>query len=128
MKLFSEEWAQGLEEALNADPKFQKASRKRTDTLRFRVEGGGGDGSDVVYHLVLNKGETQVKLGDPGDADATFSMDLDSALKMSQGKLNGQQATMAGKLKADLPMPKLIALAPVLDARQKVEKTLPIEA
>ncbi len=127
MKLLSEEWAAALTTALNEDDGFRGAAQGRSDVIAYRVSTPGED--EVVYSLSLNDGEASVKLGEPErKADLTIQLDRETALKMSQGGLKGQQASMTGRVKLDVPLEAMISFGPLLDTRQVVEMQLPVEA
>jgi putative sterol carrier protein len=125
MKWLSQEWADALTAALNADEDFRKAAKGRDVVLRYQhVEGPDGD---LTYAMTLADGEATVALGEPADADITFTMKHADAARITRGEINSQQAAMGGQIKTDVNPMKVMRIVPVLQARERVEGALDVE-
>ncbi|TXR53581.1 SCP2 sterol-binding domain-containing protein [Reinekea thalattae] len=56
---------------------------------------------DQIYHLVINNGQCKTAKGAHPDPSITLFMDLDTFNELISGELNGMQAFMSGKLRAE---------------------------
>ncbi len=126
MKWLSQEWADGLTEALNADAGFQKAASGRNDAIRYLfVE--TPEGGEQSYGMTIADGVVSVSLEDPAEPDITFTSKFADGARIARGELSSQQAAMGGQIKADVNPMKVMKIVPVLQAREAVEKELAVE-
>ena len=106
VKFLSAEWAQAVEDALNAHPGFKNAIGNSDLALQFNVT--GTPEGDTAYYLKSSGGATSLTLGTVDDADVTIGQTYDTASAIAQGDLNTQTAFMTGKLKVAGNLAKLM--------------------
>lgn len=80
-----------LEKALEADGEKIVAGVKAV--FQFKVKDGNN------YWVDLKNGKGCMKKGEEGKADCTIMIGDDDMVGLAQGKLNGMQAFMQGKMK-----------------------------
>merc|ERR1712224_21018 len=73
-------------------------------------------GPDAKILLDLKNGAGSAKIGEEGKADVTITMKDADMVAMAQGKLDGMQAFMGGKLKIKGNMMLAQKLGPILEA------------
>jgi putative sterol carrier protein len=105
-KFLSEEWAQGVTDALNSHEGFKNAIGAAVLGIQFQVE-DAPDG-EVNYYLSTSGGTSSMTLGELEAADVTVKQSYDTATAISKGELNTQTAFMTGKLKVSGNLAKLM--------------------
>lgn len=111
VKFLSEEWAQGLKQKLNADPKFQAGAKDKSARVQQVITRPEGD---INYWVLLSDGEVDFGVGMIDEADATVTQSYETAAGMAQGKVNPVTAFMLGKIRVTGNVAQLMALQSVL--------------
>jgi putative sterol carrier protein len=96
VKFLSEEWAEALKAALNADEAFRAAAGSSSARIQQVIT---QDGGETRYWIVIADGGIDMGLGDLDTADATITESYDVAVALSKGELNAVTAFMTGKIK-----------------------------
>jgi len=96
VKFLSEEWAQGLKDALNANEAFRTAAGATAARIQQIIT---GDGGDTHYWITIEGGVIDMGVGDLENADATITQSYDTGVALATGKLNAVTAFMTGKIK-----------------------------
>ena len=126
VKFLTEEWAQAVTDALNANEGFKRAAGSSTARLQ-QVVTGTPEG-EKKYWFTLEGGQAQVGIGDvTGTPDATVTQDYDTAVKLSKNELTGMAAYMSGKLRISGDMMKMMQLQGVLGQLPASLKDLDVE-
>jgi putative sterol carrier protein len=107
VKFLSEEWAQALKEALNADEAFTAAAAATPARLQQVIT---GDGSETRYWIVIADGTIDMGLGEIDNPDATITQGYESAVALAKNELNPVTAFMTGKIKIAGNMGLLLSL------------------
>ncbi len=107
VKFLTSEWAQGLQDTVNAHEGFRNAISNVDLALQFVVTDVPDQG-DYHYYIAIADGSAAVAEGDLESPHATITNDYDTAEKISKGELNTQMAFMTGKLKVAGDMGKLM--------------------
>jgi putative sterol carrier protein len=108
VKFLSEEWAQAVQEALNANQSFRAAAGSQSTSVQQVVNGPDGE---TKYWFSLSGGEASLGIGDaPGPVDATITQDYDTAVALMKNELSGTAAYMSGKLRVSGDLMKLMQL------------------
>lgn len=97
VKFLSAEWAQELEERLNANPTFTQAIGSQSVKIQ-QVITGGADGT-TQYWLRLENGRVDLGVGELQGPDATITQDYDSAVALARSELNPVTAFMTGRIR-----------------------------
>ncbi len=108
VKFLSAEWAQELEERLNANPTFTQAIGSQSVKIQ-QVITGGADGT-TEYWLRLENGRVHLGVGELEGPDATITQDYDSAVALARSELNPVTAFMTGRIKITGNMMVLMGL------------------
>jgi putative sterol carrier protein len=124
VKFLTEEWAQAVTEALNANDAFKQAAAGKTVKIQNVVAAPDGE---QRYFLDLEGGTAKVSMGDLPDAEATLSSDYDTAAAMSRNELNATAAYMSGKLKIQGDLMKLMQLQGLFNTLPQAIKTIDVE-
>ena len=140
-RFWSEAFIEAYVEALNADPGFQKAARRFSDTITLRCL-DAPDGKDVSATYAIQQGEvTNVQLWiedapsdelrsapfDRHDALARATASYPTWIKLDTGELNAVGALASPDYKIEGPKLKIMTNMGVLnamsDVSSKMEKT-----
>lgn len=97
-KYLSEEWGKKVEEALNADPAFQEATKGVQLTLQ-QVVNGVPDVGEVKYYYEFSDGSLHYSPGEAAKADAKLTQNYETAAALNTGELTSQQAFVQNKVK-----------------------------
>jgi putative sterol carrier protein len=124
VKFLTEEWAQAVTEALNANDAFKQAAGGKTVKIQNVVAAPDGE---KRYFLDLEDGTAKVSMGDLPDAEATLSSDYDTAAAMSRNELNATAAYMSGKLKIQGDLMKLMQLQGMFNTLPEAVKGIEVE-
>lgn len=114
VKFLSEEWAQAMAEAVNADSTFQSVADGVELTVQQEVS-GAPDG-DVKYFIGIKDGQAFAEIGEGEGADLTVSQDYDTAVAIAKGDLNLQNAFMQGKVRVTGNLAKAMQYQPQLQS------------
>src|SRR4051794_7016616 len=95
-RFLSDEWLEDLRAAASTD-EARDAAGDIDLTLR-QVVTGGPDG-DVQYTVAVAGGVVDVRPGNGGPADATFTEDYATAAAVHRGDLAPQEAFMTGRIR-----------------------------
>jgi putative sterol carrier protein len=106
VKYLSEDWAKMAQEALNSNESFKSAISSIQLIVQQNVT--GAPEGDTSYFLKLDGGQAQMGIGETEGPDVTITQDYDTAVAISKGELNAQNAFMTGKLKVAGNMAKLM--------------------
>jgi len=106
IKYLSQEWIDEVSKALAAHTGFQEAIARAKLGLTFVV--GDAPQGEVHYHFDIADGGCQVGMGDAENADATIKLPYQTAIALSKGDLNVQAAFIAGKLKVEGNLAKIM--------------------
>lgn len=96
VKYLSDEWANAMQSAVNADDGFQKVAGGVSLGVQQNVT-GGPDG-DVTYHMGIKDGAAFCAIGALDGADLTINQTYDTAVAIAKGELNLQNAFMQGQI------------------------------
>jgi putative sterol carrier protein len=106
VRFLSSEWAQAVNDALNAHQGFLGAIGSADLGIQFETtEAPEGD---VSYYLRTGGGSAELALGKIDPADVTVGQTYETAMAISKGDLNTQTAFMTGKLKLSGNLAKLM--------------------
>ncbi|MDP9327245.1 MAG: SCP2 sterol-binding domain-containing protein [Actinomycetota bacterium] len=111
VKFLSEEWAEALKTALNADEAFRTAAASSSARIQQVIT---QDGGDTRYWIVIADGTIDMGIGDLYTVDATITESYDSAVALSKGELNAVTAFMTGKIRIAGNMGMLMGLQAAL--------------
>merc|ERR1719262_1257849 len=107
--------SQALFDAIQAAMKAKGPEMVKMGGAVFQlVVSDGGDGGKLV--LDLKNGSGSAKVGEDGKADVTITMADADMVAMAEGKLDGMQAFMGGKLKIKGNMMLAQRLGGILEA------------
>lgn len=112
VKFLSEEWAEALKTALNADEAFRSAAGSSSARIQQVITQDGGE--ETRYWIVIADGGIDMGIGDLDTVDATITESYDSAVALSKGELNAVTAFMTGKIKIAGSMGTLMGLQAAL--------------
>ena len=125
MKFLSEEWAQAVQDALNANDAFKSAAGSQNAKIQQVVNGPDGE---IRYWFTLAAGEARLGVGEaPEPVDATITQDYDTAVALSKNELSGTAAYMSGKLRVSGDLMKLMQLQGALGQMPTALKDLDVE-
>ena len=118
MRYLSLEWIEALSAAAAANPGMQHAAG--TCTIRATNVVTGTPEGDVVYHLEAADGRLSIGAGAAHPEDLRFTQDWETAIGVSLGTLNVNDAIMQGRLRFEGDPEKLMANQPVFLALNAV--------
>jgi putative sterol carrier protein len=107
VKFLSEEWAEALKAALNADEAFRTAAGSSSARIQQVIT---QDGEETRYWIVIADGAIDMGIGDLDPVDATVTESYGSAVALSRGDLNAVTAFMTGKIRIAGNMAMLLGL------------------
>lgn len=111
VKFLSEEWAEALKTALNADEAFRTAAGASSARIQQVITQESGE---TRYWIVIADGAIDMGIGDLESVDATITESYESAVALSTGELNAVTAFMTGKIKVAGNMGMLLGLQAAL--------------
>ena len=107
IKFLTEEWINGVNEALSTHDGFKAAAAGIDLGLQFAVS-GAPEGCIEQYYLKLDAGSPSAASGEIEGSDVGISSDYETSAAISKGELNTQTAFMTGKLKVTGNLAKLM--------------------
>lgn len=124
MRFLSQEWADALQAACNADPAFRTAAAGHTVTIQQVIAGAEGD---THYWTRLAGGAIELGLGDAEAPEATVRQSYETAAGLARREVNAVTAYMLGQIKIEGNLGQLLALQGVLGTLADVMATLDVE-
>ena len=124
MKFLSEEWAQAVMEAVNANDEFAKAAGASQARLQQVIKTADGE---THYWTTVEDGKLGLGLGDLDNVDATITQNYDTAVALAKREINPVTSFMMGKIKIDGNMGMLMGLAGALGKLADAMATLDVE-
>ena len=124
VQYLSEEWAQAVQDALNANPAFKSAIGSQSAKLQQVVTTSDGE---KRYWFKLDGGEASLGIGDIDEPNATVTQDYDTAVALSKNELTGTAAYMSGKLRVSGDLMKIMQLQGALAQMPAALASLDIE-
>lgn len=108
VKFLSDEWAQAVEEALNASESFRTAAGSQSAKIQQVITSPEGE---KKYWFKLESGKAALGTGELAEpVDATITQDYDTAAAIMKNELNAVAAYMGGKLRVSGDLMKLMQL------------------
>jgi putative sterol carrier protein len=108
LKFLSAEWAQAVQDALNANQAFRGSVGSISANVQQVVTGPAGESR---YWFKVGGGGAALGIGDSTEpVDATITQDYDTAVAISKNELNAVAAYMSGKLRVAGDLMKLMQL------------------
>lgn len=108
VKFLSAEWAQAVQDGLNANEAFLASVGSISAKVQQVVTGPAGE---MRYWLTVDGGKAALGVGDaPEPVDATITQDYDTSVAMFKNELNPVAAYMSGKLRVAGDLMKLMQL------------------
>lgn len=124
VKFLTEEWADAVKSAINANEAFQKSAGSQNAKIQQVVNTSEGE---KRYWFKLEGGQADLGIGDIESPDATITQDYDTAVALSKNELTGTAAYMSGKLKVSGDLMKLMQLQGALSQLPTALKELDVE-
>ncbi len=103
---------QEINDALSRDPKYAEGVNA---VYQFNLT----DEDPGIYQLILKNDHRSTAEGEKEQADCTLHMKAEDFVQMAEGKLNGTQAFMSGKLKIKGNMGLALKLQSILATYNK---------
>jgi putative sterol carrier protein len=125
VRFLSADWAQELEDRLNANPTFTQAIGSQSVKIQ-QVITGSADGP-MQYWLRLDNGRVELGVGELEGPDAIITQDYDSAVALARSELNPVTAFMTGRIKIAGNMMILMGLQNALAVLPGVMAEMDIE-
>ena len=108
VRYLSDEWAQAVQDALNANESFRSAIATQSARVQQVVTTSDGE---ARYWFKLEGGQVHLGTGDLAEAvDATITQDYDTAVAISRNELSPTAAYMSGKMRVSGDLMKLMQL------------------
>lgn len=124
VQFLSQEWADALTSALNADDAFRQAAAGQNVSLQQVITKPEGD---VHYWTRLDDGVISFGLGDLEAPEATITQSYETAVGLATRQTNAVMAFMTGKIKVAGDMGRLMGLQGVLSKLADVMGTLDVD-
>lgn len=125
IKFLTDDWAEAVTSAANADEQFRAAAKGHHLLLQAHVEDSP---SESDYFMYFGDGVLTVATGTATEpADVTAEMSYQTNVSLSKGDLNGQTAAMTGQMKVHGDMMKMMSLGKAQDRVAEIESGLDIE-
>jgi putative sterol carrier protein len=125
VKFLSEDWANSVEEALNASESFRNSAGSQSAKIQQVVTSPGGE---KKYWFLLESGKASVGIGELAETvDATITQDYETASAIMKNELSAVAAYMSGKLRVSGDLMKLMQLQGALGQMPAALKDLDIE-
>jgi putative sterol carrier protein len=96
VKFMSEEWADALKAALNADEAFRTAAGSSSARIQQVIT---QDGEETRYWIVIADGAIDMGIGDLDPVDATVTESFGSAVAPARAELNALTAFLTVKIR-----------------------------
>ena len=127
VKFLSAEYFDAVAEVLNANDEFRKAAKGK-GAMFVRTTTGAPSGGDIVFWMrVDDDGSVAFGPGEVENADCRMEESYETALAVSKGDLDGNDAFMKGKTRVSGSMIKTMQLVPAFRAMTAPINTLDIE-
>jgi putative sterol carrier protein len=107
VQFLSTEWADAVQQALNANEAFRQASASSNASLQQVIT---RDGQETHYWIRIAEGSIDMGLGDVESPDATITQSYDTAVALARSELSVVTAFMTGKVKVAGNMGLLLSL------------------
>jgi putative sterol carrier protein len=107
VQFLSNEWADAVKQALNANEAFRQAAASSNATLQQVIT---RDGDETHYWIRIADGGIDLGLGDVDSPDSTITQSYDTAVKLARSELSVVTAFMTGKVKVAGNMGLLLSL------------------
>lgn len=117
------EWIEALDAAVRASESLGAATADLSLVIRQTVT-ETGDGSDVSWHFVIDRGSVRAHAGPGETADVTFTEDLATARAIASGEISPQTAFMTGRLQIGGDTAKMMEHAAAFDGLADVFEEL----
>ena len=124
VKFLSQEWAEQVKAALNADEAFRTAAGSASATLQQVINTTDGE---THYWITIGGGAIDMGVGDLEGPDATITQSYDTAVALAKSELNPVTAFMTGKIKVTGNMGMLLGLQGALSRLPTAMGTLDVE-
>ena len=125
VQYLSDEWAQAVQDALNANETFKSAAGSQSAKIQQVVTTPDGE---KRYWFKLDGGQVSLGTGDsPDPVDATITQDYDTAVALAKNELTGTAAYMSGKIRVSGDLMKLMQLQGPLGQMPAALKDLDVE-
>jgi putative sterol carrier protein len=118
VKFLSAEWAQELQERLNANPRFTQAIGSQSVKIQ-QVITGNTDGT-LQYWLRLENGRVDLGVGELQGPDATITQDYDSELNPVTAFMSGR-IRIAGNMMVLMGLQNALAVLPGVMAEMDID-------
>ena len=125
MRFLSEEWAEAVKEAVNADEEFGAAAAGKEARIQQIVT--GAPEGETRYWVSLSDGAVETGVGDIDAPDATITQDYETAVKLAKGELSGASAYFGGQLQIQGDLMKLMGLQSVLGKVGEILRSIDAE-
>ncbi|HEY7659649.1 MAG TPA: SCP2 sterol-binding domain-containing protein [Actinomycetota bacterium] len=107
VRFLSQEWTSELEQRLNANEAFRKATGNVNVTIQNVIATEAGP---ARYWMKFESGTASLGEGDAEQADATIEQDYETAVALAKSELNPVTAFMTGKIRINGSMMLLMQL------------------
>jgi putative sterol carrier protein len=107
VQFLSTEWADAVQQALNANEAFRQAAASSNASLQQVIT---RDGQETHYWIRIAEGAIDMGLGDVESPDATITQSYDTAVALARSELSVVTAFMTGKVKVAGNMGLLLSL------------------
>jgi len=126
MKFLTDEWADAVTEAFNADAGFRKEVAKKRSLIRWSVS-DAPDG-EVDYYLDVDHGKATLALGEPSaKPDLTLACSYDTLVGITTGRITGRDAFQGRKLRADARLITVIRYLGLFHEMNRVMSAVDVE-
>jgi putative sterol carrier protein len=124
VKFLSQEWADAVKTALNADDAFRQAAAGKKAAVQQVIT--TADGS-THYWIRIDDGTNDMGLGDTETPDSTITESYDTAVALARDQLSPVTAFMTGKVKIGGNMGLLLGLQGALVRLPVAMSTLDVD-
>jgi putative sterol carrier protein len=124
VQFLSDEWTAELQQRLNQDDEFRKASATAKATIQNVINTPDGP---KRYWMKIEAGAVEMGPGDAEGPDATIEQDYDTAAALAKNELNAVTAFMTGKIRINGSMMLLMQLQGALSELAKVMQDIDVD-
>ncbi|MBI3648746.1 MAG: SCP2 sterol-binding domain-containing protein [Actinobacteria bacterium] len=124
VKFLSQEWAEQVKGALNADEAFREAAATSSAKLLQVI---GTPQGETRYWITIEAGTIDMGVGDLDGPDATISESYETAVALARSELSAVTAFMIGKIKIQGNMGLLLGLQGALSRLPAAMATLDVD-
>jgi len=124
VQFLSDEWTAELQQRLNQDEEFRKASATAKATIQNVINTPDGP---KRYWMKIEAGAVEMGPGDAEGPDATIEQDYDTAAALAKNELNAVTAFMTGKIRINGSMMLLMQLQGALSELAKVMQDIDVD-